>query len=155
MSGDNDELQRVDVMALSELRIYWRKLHGFEAPTTMSKELLRLAICYKLQEQKFGGLSRRSQLRIEVLESRKPGEMSVRNKDQRQSLKPGAKLLRSWQGKIHEVLALEQGQFAFDGKAYRSLTEIAREITGAHWSGPRFFGLKTKAGSKNGVHIDG
>ena len=155
MSGDGEELKHVEVMSLFELRIHWRKLHAFEAPTTMSKELLKLSISYKLQEQKFGGLSRISQLRIKALDSRKLGEMNIQNEYQRQSLKPGAKLLRAWQGKVHEVLALEQNQFAFNGKSYRSLSEIAQLITGAHWSGPRFFGLKATATSKNRVYIDG
>jgi hypothetical protein len=61
--------------------------------------------------------------------------------------KPGTKLIREWQGKIHEVLALEDGQFAWAGKTCRSLTVIARQITGAHWSGPRFFGLKAGKGT--------
>ena len=56
-------------------------------------------------------------------------------------LKPGAKLLREWGGDSYVVIALEDG-FEFEGRRYRSLTKIAREITGAHWSGPRFFGLK-------------
>lgn len=67
-------------------------------------------------------------------------------------LKPGTKLVREWQGKVHEVLALEDGQFAYGGKTYPSLTVIAREITGTHQSGPRFFGLKpnANAASANG-----
>ncbi len=56
-------------------------------------------------------------------------------------LKPGAKLLREWGGDTYVVIALEDG-FEFEGRRYRSLTKIARVITGAHWSGPRFFGLK-------------
>ena len=58
-------------------------------------------------------------------------------------LKPGAKLVREWGGDTYVVIALEDG-FEFDGRRYRSLTKIAREITGAHWSGPRFFNLKRK-----------
>jgi hypothetical protein len=56
-------------------------------------------------------------------------------------LKPGTRLLREWGGKTHTVIALEDG-FEHDGKRYQSLTQIARRITGAHWSGPRFFGLR-------------
>jgi len=57
------------------------------------------------------------------------------------TLKPGAKLVREWHGETYAVIALDDG-FEFDGRRYRSLSKIAREITGAHWSGPRFFGLK-------------
>ena len=59
----------------------------------------------------------------------------------------GTKLIREWQGMVHEVLALEDGQFAYGGKTYRSLTMIARQITGTNQSGPRFFGLKPSASS--------
>jgi Protein of unknown function (DUF2924) len=58
-------------------------------------------------------------------------------------LKPGARLVREWRGRTHTVMALDDG-FEFEGRLYRSLTQIAREITGAHWSGPRFFGLKDR-----------
>jgi hypothetical protein len=59
-------------------------------------------------------------------------------------LKPGTRLLREWNGRMHAVLVTEVG-FQFDGRQYRSLSHVARRITGAHWSGPRFFGLKRPA----------
>jgi len=59
-------------------------------------------------------------------------------------LKPGTRLLREWGGRTHTVIVLDEG-FEYDGERYRSLTEIARHITGAHWSGPRFFGLREPA----------
>jgi hypothetical protein len=58
------------------------------------------------------------------------------------SLKPGARLLRSWGGETHEVVVVEDG-FTWAGKTWRSLSAIAREMTGTRWSGPRFFGLGT------------
>jgi hypothetical protein len=57
----------------------------------------------------------------------------------------GARLIRTWKGATHEITVVERG-FAYCGRRYRSLTEIAQAITGAHWSGPRFFGLKTARG---------
>jgi len=59
-------------------------------------------------------------------------------------LKPGTRLLREWGGKTHTVIVLDDG-FEYDGERYPSLTQIARRITAAHWSGPRFFGLKSQA----------
>jgi hypothetical protein len=59
------------------------------------------------------------------------------------SLKPGTRLVRSWHGKMHQVLVLDDG-FEFDGRRYASLTQIAGDITGTHWSAPRFFGLVTR-----------
>src|SRR2546421_12558707 len=59
-------------------------------------------------------------------------------------LKPGTKLVREWHGRAHTVMVAEDG-FEFDGKRYRSLTRVARLITGVHWSGPVFFGLRKRA----------
>ena len=143
MSEVEQELQRLSTMTLGELRTKWQLLNRSPAPTAMSKELLCLAISYQMQEQVSGSLSRRTLLRIKALEDRNAGGKRTRHVHATPLLKPGAKLLREWRGKIHEVLTLEKGQFAFNGKIYRSLTVITREITGAHWSGPRFFGLKT------------
>ena len=64
--------------------------------------------------------------------------------------KSGTKLIREWRGKVHEVLTLEDGQFAYSGKTYRSLTTIARHITDTHQSGPKFFGLKDARISADG-----
>ncbi len=75
-------------------------------------------------------------------------------------LKPGAKLVREWRGETHDVLVLEDG-FQWRGRQWRSLSAIAREISGTHWSGPRFFGLQAKAeagakvGSKAGAEAAG
>ena len=108
----------------------------------MSKELLRLAIAYRRQEQEFGGLSRRTSIRLKALRNGRRG--SVYLTGAASPLKPGTKLLREWQGKVHEVQALEDGGFAYAGKVWRSLSEIAREITGVRWSGPRFFGTRDR-----------
>jgi hypothetical protein len=108
----------------------------------MSKELLRLAIAYKKQEQEFGGLSRRTSIRLRAL--RNGGRARMHMGREALPLKPGVKLLREWQGKVHEVLALEDGRFAYGGRVWRSLSEIAREITGVRWSGPRFFGTRDR-----------
>ena len=62
-------------------------------------------------------------------------------------LKPGAKLVREWRSKTHTVTVIDEG-FEWKGRHWRSLSVIAREITGVHWSGPRFFGLKGKAGQQ-------
>lgn len=151
MTEVEQELSCLQTMGHAELQMAWQRFHKSDPPNCMSKELLRLAISYKQQEQMSGGLSRRTLLRIKALNSKKSYAKSSRQIDERTSLKPGTKLLREWQGKIHEVLTLEQGQFAFNGKVYRSLSIIAQEITGAHWSGPRFFGLRTAAGSASGA----
>ncbi len=146
MSGVTKSLIQLETMNLGELREAWAQLYRCTTPPAMSRELLRQAVGYKMQEQTSGGLSRRLTLRIRALEGRSSKTDASRQPSAAPTLKPGAKLLREWQGRVHEVLALDTGQFAYDGRSYRSLSEIAREITGAHWSGPRFFGLSATGG---------
>ena len=155
MSVVEQQLKLISTMTLGELRTKWQQLKRSNAPTAMSKELLCLAISYQMQEHVSGRLSRRTLLRIKALASRKVGDKPNCSVSATLLPKPGAKFLREWQGKTHEVLILANGQFAFDGKAYRSLSVIAREITGAHWSGPRFFGLKAAINSQSGARSDG
>ena len=142
MSKAEELLAGLTGMDLKSLRDEWKRLSDDEAPPAMSKELLRLAIAYRRQEQEFGGLSRRTSIRLKALRNGRRG--SVYLTGAASPLKPGTKLLREWQGKAHEVLALEDGRFAYAGKVWRSLSEIAREITGVRWSGPRFFGTRDR-----------
>ena len=142
MSRTDGILAGLGDMDLQSLREEWERLSGDDASPAMSKELLRLAIAYKRQEQEFGGLSRRTSIRLRAL--RNGGKANVHLSGEALPLKPGVKLLREWQGKAHEVLALEDGRFAYAGRVWRSLSEIAREITGVRWSGPRFFGTRDR-----------
>jgi hypothetical protein len=141
MSGMDHLLAQLDNMDLQQLRSDWKRLFGSDTPPAMSKELLRLAISYRIQEQEFGGLSRRTSLRLRALGNGRSGRTAPGSAQQ---LKPGTKLLREWQGKVHEVLVLEDGRYAYAGRVWRSLSEIAREITGVRWSGPRFFGTRDR-----------
>ena len=135
---------------LYQLREEWSKYYRSEVQSGMSPELLRRAIGYKMQEVELGGLNRRTQLRISFLRSTSGKRKEAAPVGVAPALKSGTKLLREWQGKVHEVLALDDGQFAYAGKTFRSLTIIAQQITGAHWSGPRFFGLKSARVSADG-----
>lgn len=141
MNKRDEVLNVIEAMNLDDLREQWEKLSGNKPPRAMSKELLRLAVAYRLQEQEFGGLSRRTSLRLRALSNGGRGKVASVPSSQ---LKPGAKLLREWNGKVHEVSALEDGRYAYAGKVWRSLSEIARAITGVRWSGPRFFGTKDR-----------
>lgn len=130
-------LERLAELPPEELRIEWARRYGASAPN-LSTELLRLGIGYKLQELRRGGISRptRSQLRQLTVRAGKAG---VKAQAPRKLL-PGTRLVRDWHGTGHTVVVLEEG-FEYDGKHWKSLTAIARAITGGHWSGPRFFGL--------------
>ena len=101
------------------------------------------AIAYRLQEKAFGGLkpsTRRLLARVaeEAAAESSPKSLSVRK------AKPGTILIREWQGKTHRVTVLGDG-VSFKGKRYRSLSQVARMITGSQWSGPLFFGLRALA----------
>lgn len=152
MSEVAARLESLGGMSLAVLREEWRGHSGCDAPSSISRELLQWAIGFRMQEEVFGGLNRQTLYRLKALQSDiRTGKTRARKTMRRSpALKPGTKLIRGWQGKVHEVLALEDGQFAWAGKTCRSLTVIARHITGAHWSGPRFFGLKTGKGAKDG-----
>lgn len=130
-------------LGLPPLRQRWYDLYGREAPRNMSRQLLRQAIAYRLQEQAFGDLSRPLRMRLAANGFRPKSEKPSRNTI-RYRYKPGTRFLREWQGRTHEVTATEDGRFEYRGTVYKSLSSIAREITGTRWSGPAFFGLRKK-----------
>ena len=149
-------LAKLEHLDLAELRVEWQQRYGKAVPPSMSRKLLRLAVGYKMQEKVFGGLSRRTLLQLSALKSTSGARGRSDIKGAAPAPKSGTKLIREWRGKVHEVLALEDGQFAYGGKTYRSLTTVVRQITGTHQSGPRFFGLKFNAGSETvGITADG
>jgi hypothetical protein len=132
------EINRLRSLALDELRGEWRHLYASEPPQ-ISRDLLVLGLGYRLQEIDQGGLGRatRRKLQTIVKNLRKTGRVGPMPS---LSMKPGARLVREWRGRVHTVTVTEDG-FEYAGTSYPSLTKIARKITGAHWSGPRFFGL--------------
>lgn len=138
-------LQELEQLDYASLRAEWRRLYRVQPPKRVARELLMLGVGWKIQERACGGLSpvlRRSLADLtQTLE--RDGDV-IRNRVAR--LKPGAKLLREWHGKTHSVVVLEEG-FEWRGKNWRSLSVIARTITGMHCSGPRFFGLIGRAKS--------
>jgi Protein of unknown function (DUF2924) len=141
-----DRLQEFDGSALRE---EWRQLLRSEPPR-ISRDLLMRALAYRLQELELGGLpkwARQSLAGAAAADPPKAGGAST-PKPALPRLKPGARLVREWHGRIHSVIVLDDA-FGFEGQRYDSLTKIARKITGAHWSGPRFFGLaKRRAGAE-------
>ena len=119
-------------MQRARLKQEWERVYKEPAPN-LSADLLRLGIAYRLQEKALGRSPRAvlSQLQAEV----RTGQPSI---------KPGIRLVRSWNGRTVSVEAQKDG-FVFEDRVYSSLSAIAREVTGAHWSGPRFFGLRGRA----------
>jgi Protein of unknown function (DUF2924) len=126
-----------------ELRHAWRTTVSQTGPPPLglSRDLMIRGLANQLQERAHGGPSRALQRRLQSLAGE--FEKGARSFDPRIVLKTGATLVRRWRGHPHTVLVREDG-FEYDGQRYRSLTVIAEKITGAHWSGPRFFGLSKR-----------
>jgi len=101
--------------------------------------LLVRTVAYRIQELAYGGLSKATQRKLLMLTKELETNGSIVS-DPNPRMRPGARLVREWRGRTHTVLMTEAG-FEYAGKTYSSLTKIAHAITGAHWSGPRFFGL--------------
>ncbi|SFK88926.1 DUF2924 domain-containing protein [Methylocapsa palsarum] len=146
------EIERIRSLGLRDLRREWRRLYRSEAPR-ISRDLLVLALGYRLQEIEQGGLSRAIRRRLQMMAKalRTTGRLDP---TPAVSLKPGTRLLREWRGVTHAVTLVEDG-FEYGGASYPSLTSIAHKITGAHWSGPRFFGLPKAAQSRSKGAADG
>jgi hypothetical protein len=125
-----------------ELRHVWRTLHHSGPPLGLSRDLIVRGLADKLQQRAHGGPSRALHRRLQILAGE--FEKGARSSTPGIVLKTGTTLVRQWRGHTHTVLVHDDG-FEYEGRRYRSLTVIAERITGAHWSGPRFFGLIKRA----------
>jgi len=133
----DDQLARLETLSPAELRAQWRAVYKNPAPD-IGPDLLRRGIAYRVQEKAQGRLSGSMRRELVRLAGRleKDGGLAT----QPTHLKPGTRLVRTWHDRTIQVLVCDEG-FEFDGRRYDSLSQIAKDITGAHWSGPRFFGL--------------
>ena len=128
------KLAALEDMSSSELRAAWQRLTGEIAPR-ISPKLLRLALAWELQAEVLGGLSRATQQKLDQL-----GAGNTRTA----AASPGTRLVREWQGKAHVVTIGADKVIRWEDREYRSLSQVAKAITGTHWSGPAFFGLKKR-----------
>ena len=135
----SSELASLATMTYSELHLAWHRHFRSVPPKKISRNILELAIAWKIQESAWGGLGAAANRQVAEL-ARAMESGSNLAKARTVSCKPGARLLRNWEGVTHEVMVVEDG-FVWGGKTWGSLSVIAGEITGTHWSGPRFFGL--------------
>ncbi|MCL4652466.1 DUF2924 domain-containing protein [Burkholderia multivorans] len=134
-------------LSMSDIKSLWKDLFGDDTPTH-NRQFLERRIAYRLQEIEFRKVDRaladRNKRRIQtILES---GQNKKFDRDIR--LMAGTILTREYQGKEYRIMATVDGQYEFEGRLYRSLSRIAKEITGTAWSGPVFFGLKSSAVKK-------
>jgi hypothetical protein len=125
-----DDLSTSD---LSTLRAWYTQLEGFPPPKSLKSDLLRAHLAWTVQalQQKENPPILRQRL---IKKAQLPGQSPTLK------YSPGTRLIREWQGQTHEVTILEKG-YRYQGRTYRSLSQVAGNITGTHWSGPRFFGL--------------
>ena len=127
--------------SIAELKQQWQALYHSAPPYRISRELLTRAVAYRIQEQVYGGLKPSTRrLLIRLATDARSGRSL---KSEPSSAAPaGTVLMREWHGVTHEVRVLDRGVL-YKRKRYRSLSEVAQLITGAHWNGPQFFGLRS------------
>ena len=134
MAKLDDRLVELERMSKGDLKDRWAKLTGHPAPK-VSENMLQLAVAYELQAKAFGGLSRKTKQRLDRVAAAKTETKDIR---------PGMRLAREFGGKVHVVTIGDDGAICWNDKEWRSLSEVARAITGTRWSGPAFFGLREK-----------
>lgn len=127
-------LASLEELSLQELRERWNSVSSDPVPR-LSAKLLRLALAWEIQSQAFGGLSRRTQQLL---------EQAANGKTKTDCPSAGMRLVREWNETVHVVTIDEQGIIHWNEQTWNSLSQVAKTITGTHWSGPAFFGLKTK-----------
>jgi hypothetical protein len=140
LAGEIASLSKLDI---DQLRARWKVMFGRTPSRGIGRSFLTVAIAYRLQERAYGGL-KPSTSRMLARVAEETTTRSSLKKPQIRKAQSGTLLIREWQGTAHRVTMLDHG-VSFNGKHYRSLSEVAREITGSRWSGPRFFGLRSPA----------
>jgi Protein of unknown function (DUF2924) len=136
-------LLALEQMDYATLRSEWRRLYRVHPPKRVARDLLMLGVGWKIQEQAYGdhGVATKRRLAELAKTLQRDGDVT---RNRVAHLKPGAKLVREWRSKTHTVIVLDDG-FEWNGQRWQSLSAIAREITGARWSGPRFFATNARA----------
>lgn len=160
MAKVDDDIDRLDSLSTFELRTLWRRQWKQPPPMRLSRDMLIRGVAWKLQEAAYCGLGKLDQRKLAALAkgareqrsaegSREDGAIDSKGPRKGPSantvntaiiVREGNRLVREWNRTTHTVLVLAEG-FEWQGRHYRSLSQIAEAITGAHWSGPRFFGL--------------
>ena len=177
MASLDEEIDRLESLSIFELRKLWWRHWKKPPPMRLSKDLMIRGLAFRLQEAVLGGIGKVEQRKLAALAKAEANAAKdendlpvtnahgVRDTDavrglQRRGtampavtltpvLREGNRLVREWNGTTHTVLVLGSG-FEWQAKQYRSLSQIAEAITGAHWSGPRFFGMTKRTGQSSG-----
>ena len=137
------ELDRLAKAPIVELRKRYKEVLRSDPPRAFGPDLLRRSIAHRIQEKAYGGLSgptkRLLDQLVKAMAAKPDGRLELPRR-----IKPGSELVRTWKGKTYRVVVRPDG-FAYDGKTYSGLSEIASLIAGTNWNGPRFFGLRSKS----------
>jgi Protein of unknown function (DUF2924) len=134
------EIEELQEATSSNLKQRWLALYGTAAPRRISRDLLIRALAHRIQEKALGGLKPSTRRLLAKVATDASARRSIQVAPE-PSLRPGTVLLREWHGTQHQVIVRENG-IVFNGKQYKSLSQVAHRITGTKWSGPLFFGLK-------------
>ena len=147
------EIARIGNLDATALRVLWPAWFGKPPPARMRRDMLVVALAYRIQCTTLAGLTKRTVRTLEAVATSEFGEAAVRTTGQPRRLRPGTKLVREWHGVVHDV-AVDADGFVWDGTRYRSLSAVARAITGTRWNGLVFFGLKAAGTPKLPVGAD-
>ena len=136
-------LAALKAMSVNELKAEWQVLFNAPAPNN-SRSFLQGRLAYRIQELSYGGPDKQTRRMLDMLADEVEGTLTRKTQiaDPRTPV-VGTKLIRDWDGVAHTVTVLKEG-FEWDGRRYRSLSAVARAITGTRWNGYRFFGLRER-----------
>lgn len=137
------EIAKLETLDAAALRQLWPRHFGRPPPGWMQRRTLALALAHRIQCEALGGLTRTAARFLDQIAAREFGEAAARASKPRR-IRVGTTLVREWHGIVHEVAVVEDG-FAWNGVRHKSLSAVARAITGTRWNGPAFFGLKDTA----------
>jgi Protein of unknown function (DUF2924) len=138
--GLTDKLKALPGLGREDLIERWMALYGGAPPPRTSRGLMIRAVAYKMQERVYGGLSSAARRAF-------ANETPSAKKAESPEIRAGTVLLREWHGVTHQVTIMKDGVL-YRGKRHRSLSAVARVITGSRWSGPTFFGLNAKGSGR-------
>lgn len=138
------ELARLGELDFGMLKARWRSTTGRVAPASVHKSLLLRMLAYRMQADAFGDLDPDAARFLDRIASDRSlaGAKTLPLPDKARAGQ-GAIFVREWEGVTHHVMHMADG-YAWNGSSYRSLSEVARAITGVRWNGPRFFGLRNR-----------
>ena len=146
-----NQLAALPGLATEDLKALWRRLYERDPPP-YNRSYLEKRLAYRIQELAHGGLSDETKARLDALADGEGRRAAAAARRRRRAEAPlaGTRLVREWRGVEQHVTCLADDGFEWQGRRYRSLSAVARAITGTQWNGPLFFGMRSGSGGKHG-----